>query len=89
MDDESQDDDDEEGRGEGEGGEADEESPCIVCGGGVPEDSIVLCDGCNCGFHFWCMDPPRDAVPEEPEWFCPACAIYNNDNNGDDDDEIR
>lgn len=36
----------------------------------------MYCDGCPRAFHFWCLDPPMEAVdiPEgDMRWFCPSC----------------
>lgn len=45
---------------------------CQVCGTGLDEEILLLCDNCNLGFHIYCMDPPLNSVPTE-DWFCPAC----------------
>uniref|UniRef100_A0A8C4X3M2 PHD and RING finger domain-containing protein 1 n=1 Tax=Erpetoichthys calabaricus TaxID=27687 RepID=A0A8C4X3M2_ERPCA len=49
---------------------------CEVCGRSDREDRLLLCDGCDDGYHMECLNPPLDAVPVE-EWFCPECAINN------------
>ena len=36
------------------------------------DNPIVLCDGCDCGWHIRCLAPPLAAVPEG-DWFCPTC----------------
>ncbi|XP_072292105.1 uncharacterized protein phrf1 isoform X2 [Eucyclogobius newberryi] len=53
-----------------------EETSCEVCGGSDREDRLLLCDGCDAGFHMDCLTPPLDAVPVE-EWFCPECEANN------------
>lgn len=45
---------------------------CQLCGGGELPDEILLCDGCDCGFHLLCLDPPLSHVPAG-EWHCPDC----------------
>jgi hypothetical protein len=45
---------------------------CRVCGGGESDDQIILCDGCNNGFHLYCFTPPLKEVPEG-RWFCEEC----------------
>ncbi|TSK45871.1 PHD and RING finger domain-containing protein 1 [Bagarius yarrelli] len=50
-----------------------EQTSCEVCGGTDREDRLLLCDGCDAGYHMECLTPPLDAVPVE-EWFCPECA---------------
>lgn len=45
---------------------------CELCQGGHHEDQIILCDGCDKGFHMFCLNPPLDTVPAG-EWLCPMC----------------
>ncbi|XP_034869540.1 PHD and RING finger domain-containing protein 1 isoform X2 [Mirounga leonina] len=56
-------------------GEHEEEDPtfCEVCGRSDREDRLLLCDGCDAGYHMECLDPPLGEVPVD-EWFCPECA---------------
>lgn len=48
--------------------------PCAACNfvdkGG---DIMVLCDGCNAGYHLSCLDPPLSEVPDVPNWYCHKC----------------
>ena len=41
------------------------------------ERGMVLCDGCDRGWHLQCLDPPLAAVPEGT-WHCPACAAADS-----------
>lgn len=34
---------------------------------------MLLCDGCDLGFHLECLSPPMDQVPMD-EWYCATCA---------------
>ncbi len=34
---------------------------------------MLLCDGCNRGYHIYCLRPKLKAIPEEDEWYCPDC----------------
>ncbi|XP_043438060.1 PHD and RING finger domain-containing protein 1 isoform X4 [Prionailurus bengalensis] len=56
-------------------GRDEEEDPtfCEVCGRSDREDRLLLCDGCDAGYHMECLDPPLQEVPVD-EWFCPECA---------------
>jgi PHD-finger len=45
---------------------------CEVCGLGEPEESIVLCDGCDLGYHMECLCPALKEVPPGA-WFCGGC----------------
>ncbi|XP_077067410.1 uncharacterized protein phrf1 isoform X2 [Siphateles boraxobius] len=53
-----------------------DQTSCEVCGGRDREDRLLLCDGCDAGYHMECLTPPLDAVPVE-EWFCPECIASN------------
>lgn len=46
---------------------------CEVCHQSNREDRMLLCDGCDCGYHLECLTPPLNEVPIE-EWFCPECS---------------
>lgn len=48
------------------------DSACMVCGNGESEESILLCDGCDDGYHTFCLIPPLTSVPKG-EWRCPKC----------------
>ncbi|KAL8841469.1 MAG: hypothetical protein Q9170_000932 [Blastenia crenularia] len=52
---------------DGEGVNSDE---CSACGG---TGKLLCCDGCTRSYHFTCVDPPQEKVPDG-EWFCHACA---------------
>lgn len=45
---------------------------CELCQGGHHEDQIILCDGCDKGFHMFCLNPPMEIVPPG-DWLCPMC----------------
>lgn len=60
---------------------------CEVCGMSDREDRLLLCDGCDLGFHLECLDPPLESVPLE-EWFCTECVLptlLQEDLNSDND----
>ncbi|XP_037697979.1 PHD and RING finger domain-containing protein 1 isoform X4 [Choloepus didactylus] len=53
-------------------GEEEDPTFCEVCGRSDREDRLLLCDGCDAGYHMECLDPPLHEVPVD-EWFCPEC----------------
>ncbi|NXI47162.1 PHRF1 protein, partial [Galbula dea] len=57
---------------------------CEVCGRSDREDRLLLCDGCDAGYHMECLNPPLSEVPVD-EWFCPACAPMGVSAAGDTD----
>lgn len=58
-----------------------EQTNCEVCGGSDREDRLLLCDGCDAGYHMECLMPPLASVPVE-EWFCPECEANNRNSRG-------
>ncbi|KAL0830248.1 hypothetical protein ABMA28_002459 [Loxostege sticticalis] len=45
---------------------------CEICGSSDNEDSMLLCDGCDLGFHMQCLTPPLTEIPAD-QWLCPNC----------------
>ncbi|KYO41545.1 PHD and RING finger domain-containing protein 1 [Alligator mississippiensis] len=68
-------------------GDEDDPTFCEVCGRSDREDRLLLCDGCDAGYHMECLNPPLGAVPVD-EWFCPACAPADGDSAGADTDHV-
>ncbi|XP_040018665.2 uncharacterized protein phrf1 isoform X1 [Gasterosteus aculeatus] len=62
-----------------------EQTRCEVCRGSDREDRLLLCDGCDAGYHMECLTPPLDSVPVE-EWFCPGCEASNRHSRASADD---
>lgn len=42
-----------------------ENMPCEICSGNYEndDDTLILCDSCNLGFHLDCLTPKLDSVP--------------------------
>ena len=47
--------------------------PCSVCGDHRHGSKMLLCDGCNLGFHTYCLPVPLPDVPDDDVWLCPTC----------------
>lgn len=45
---------------------------CEICGRCDREDRMLLCDGCDLGYHLECLEPPLVEVPAGV-WYCPEC----------------
>ena len=37
---------------------------CQFCHGGENENALLLCDGCDKGYHTYCFKPPITKIPE-------------------------
>lgn len=57
-----------------------EEDPtfCEICGTSDREDTMLLCDRCDLGYHMQCLSPPLEQVPLD-QWFCPHCSPPDSD----------
>ncbi|KAI9635430.1 PLU-1-like protein-domain-containing protein [Dioszegia hungarica] len=60
---------------------------CEVCRKGNFAEKILLCDGCDRGFHIFCLDPPLASVPANEEWFCTPCLLSQGDDYGFEEGE--
>lgn len=45
---------------------------CECCGRFDDDEWMVLCDGCDAGFHCYCLDPKLEHIPDG-HWNCPGC----------------
>ncbi len=45
---------------------------CQLCHSGDDEDSLLLCDGCDKGYHMYCFKPSITQVPDG-DWYCFEC----------------
>ncbi|KAJ3162734.1 hypothetical protein HDU86_003707 [Geranomyces michiganensis] len=61
---------------------------CEICGGGQDDDKMLLCDGCDRGYHLYCFDPPMSAIPDT-DWYCPDCLRSSGDDYGFEEGELR
>ncbi|XP_044744368.1 bromodomain adjacent to zinc finger domain protein 2B isoform X1 [Coccinella septempunctata] len=47
-------------------------SNCQFCHSGDNEDKLLLCDGCDRGYHTYCFKPKMENIPEG-DWYCHEC----------------
>ncbi|CAG9562281.1 unnamed protein product [Danaus chrysippus] len=47
---------------------------CEICRSMESEETMLLCDGCDLGFHMHCLSPPLLEVPAD-QWLCPNCFV--------------
>lgn len=57
---------------------------CEVCTNTDREDCMLLCDGCNRGYHMNCLNPPLTEIPQS-SWYCDYC-FESEDSTADEDD---
>ena len=48
-----------------DGSSVDEDAPCLACGSPVGEDCMLLCDGCNKGWHLHCLQVCVTCSPDQ------------------------
>ena len=55
---------------------------CSTCKVADNDDRMLLCDGCDKGFHMYCMAPQLVNVPTG-QWFCEHCRPQRNSGTHD------
>jgi hypothetical protein len=56
---------------------------CEGCGSQSGERGMLVCDGCERGWHMSCLQPPLEEVPAG-RWLCPICVAPAGSSNGED-----
>ena len=51
---------------------------CEACGKLEDIPNIIVCEGCDLGYHRYCLDPPLNAPPDY-EWHCSRCLVGTGD----------
>ncbi|KAI8982573.1 hypothetical protein BDB01DRAFT_851066 [Pilobolus umbonatus] len=60
---------------------------CEICHRIENEEQILLCDGCNRGYHLYCLSPALSSVPKS-DWYCVHClTAVGKDYGFEDGDE--
>ncbi|RPA87112.1 PLU-1-domain-containing protein [Ascobolus immersus RN42] len=47
---------------------------CEACGKGDDGPNMLLCDGCDYGYHTYCLTPPIKSIPDR-DWYCNRCLV--------------
>ncbi|KAK9238734.1 PLU-1-like protein-domain-containing protein [Lipomyces kononenkoae] len=47
---------------------------CEVCGRGDDALNMLLCDGCDAGYHMSCLKPQLKGIPDY-DWYCDKCLV--------------
>lgn len=45
---------------------------CRTCESQENPETMLICEGCQDGFHIDCLDPPLDSIPDGT-WYCLSC----------------
>ncbi|ORX38192.1 hypothetical protein BD324DRAFT_619910 [Kockovaella imperatae] len=45
---------------------------CEICGIKGDDNRLMFCDGCDRGWHSYCLNPPL-VKPPKGQWLCPTC----------------
>lgn len=53
---------------------------CEHCLRGDRDEEMLLCDGCQRGYHMFCLTPILVIVPND-DWFCPECKSEIDDSD--------
>ncbi|KAF8313245.1 hypothetical protein DL93DRAFT_1185349 [Clavulina sp. PMI_390] len=58
---------------------------CEICRKGDDDLHMLLCDGCDRGYHTYCLNPPIPSIPKG-QWFCHAC-LFDTDYGFDEGED--
>lgn len=53
-------------------GDAVDDAACVVCNSVDDDSNMLLCDGCDDGYHIYCCVPKLRKIPDG-DWFCAEC----------------
>ncbi len=49
-----------------------DDAACVVCNRMDDDENMLLCDGCDDGYHIYCCTPKLKEIPDG-DWFCEEC----------------
>ena len=49
-----------------------DDAACVVCNSMDDDSNMLLCDGCDDGYHIYCCTPKLSEIPDG-DWFCEEC----------------
>lgn len=61
---------------------------CSSCHDAEPEETMLLCDGCEVAYHMECLRPAMEEVPAG-DWYCHGCARQLKGSRLGQDDAMR
>ena len=51
---------------------------CEICHKDNELEKMLICDGCELGYHTFCLTPPLQAIPKT-DWYCAKCLVSGDD----------
>ncbi|KAG0198705.1 hypothetical protein BGX28_007881 [Mortierella sp. GBA30] len=51
---------------------------CELCHTDSDLDKMLICDGCELGYHMYCLKPPLQQIPKA-DWYCAKCLVAGDD----------
>ncbi|ORZ20066.1 PLU-1-like protein-domain-containing protein [Lobosporangium transversale] len=51
---------------------------CEICHKECDLDRMLICDGCELGYHTYCLTPPLQNIPKT-DWYCAKCLVAGDD----------
>jgi len=67
-----------------EGSESEAEDPCEICSEHTQPNQMLACDGCDRGYHMFCLQPSIVEIPSG-DWFCVNCQPQEADATANED----
>lgn len=59
---------------------------CEVCHKECDLERMLICDGCELGYHTYCLNPPLPNIPKT-DWYCAKCLVAGDDFGFEDGQE--
>ncbi|KAF9179557.1 hypothetical protein BGZ50_006854 [Haplosporangium sp. Z 11] len=56
----------------------DDSDVCELCHTDCDLDKMLICDGCELGYHIYCLTPPLQHIPKS-DWYCARCLVAGDD----------
>ncbi|KAK3844929.1 MAG: PLU-1-like protein-domain-containing protein [Linnemannia gamsii] len=51
---------------------------CEICHTDRDLDKMLICDGCELGYHMYCLTPPLNNIPKT-DWYCAKCLVAGDE----------
>ncbi|GJJ69513.1 [histone H3]-trimethyl-L-lysine4 demethylase [Entomortierella parvispora] len=58
--------------------EEEDSDVCEICHKDNELEKMLICDGCELGYHTFCLTPPLQAIPKT-DWYCAKCLVAGDD----------